>query len=104
LKFSRLFAQKNKSKIYISSKYAEKPSTKCFTFKVYPNHGGMPSARSDFQNANKNNNPQILKMSAILAFSLAVSLVQYELKGANRSGCMNNSRGIASAVAESHEG
>jgi hypothetical protein len=63
----------------------------------------MPSARTDFQNANRRN-PQILKMSAIVAFSLALILVQYELKGANRSGCMNNSTGIASAVAESREG
>jgi hypothetical protein len=40
---------------------------------------------------------RMLKMSTILAFSLAVGLYGMT-KGANRSGYMNNCRGIASAV------
>jgi hypothetical protein len=99
LKFSRSFAQKDKSKIILARNMQRSLPQKVLLSRFIPTMEVMPSARTDFQNANCRN-PQILKMSAILAFSLAVILVQYELKGANRSGCMNNS----TAVAESHEG
>jgi hypothetical protein len=79
LKFSRSFAQKDKSKIILARNMQRSLPQKVLLSRFIPTVEVMPSARTSFPIKANSHKLTNLEMIAILAFSLAVGLVQYEL-------------------------